>query len=110
MLADWTMSLALDDLPGFTPSRAQGVSSWNLRDVFAGMHRDFPSAYARPHPLVAHAATFGAFSVQGTALRGGSGSVIQLTGGWAGPQILDLRLPGGGVPSTTLRLAVTRVQ
>lgn len=110
MLADWTMSLALDDHAGFNPVRAQRIASWNLQDVFAGMHKDFPSSYPNPHPLAAHAATFGGFSVQNPVLRGGSGAVVDLAGSWAGPQVLELRLPGGGAPSATLRLAVTRVQ
>lgn len=110
IVADWTMSLALDDFTGFSPARDQRVATWNLQDVFAGMHRDFPASYPRPHPLAAHAATFGSFTVQGAALRGGSASLVDVTGTWAGPQVLELRLPGGGVPSAALRLAVTRVR
>ncbi|MBA3891290.1 MAG: hypothetical protein H0X64_12250 [Gemmatimonadaceae bacterium] len=110
MVADWTMSLALDDYPGFLPARDQRVATWNLPDVFAGMHKDFPASYVRPHPLAAYVASFGGFAVQGSALRGGSASMVDLTGAWSGPQVLELRLPGGGVPSSTLRLAVTRIR
>ena len=81
-----------------------------LQDVFAGMHKDFPSTYPRANPLAAYAAAFGGFAVQGSALRGGSASLVDLTGSWAGPQVLELRLPGGGVPSNALRLAVTKVK
>lgn len=110
MLADWSMSLALDDHPQFAAVRDQRIATWNLRDVFAGMNRDFPASYPRAHPLAAHAATFGAFTAQGSALRAGSAAFVQITGGWVGPQVLELRLPGGGAPSPALRLAVTRVQ
>lgn len=109
MLADWTMSLALDDATGFVPARDQRIATWNLHSVFAGMHSDFPATYTRPHPLVAHPASFGSFAVQGSALRGGSASLVDLTGAWAGPQVLEMRLPGGGTPSGSLRLAVTKV-
>jgi hypothetical protein len=110
MVADWSMSLALDDFTGFVPARDHRIATWNLQSVFAGMNKDFPTSYPRPHPLAAHAATFGSFAVQGSALRGGSASMVDLTGAWAGPQVLELRLPGGGVPSSQLRLAVTRVR
>ncbi|HEU5175687.1 MAG TPA: hypothetical protein VFT96_13110 [Gemmatimonadaceae bacterium] len=110
MVGDWTMALALDDYTGLATARPQRVASWNMRDVFRGMNADFREYYPRAQPWPSQTVQFGAFTVQGTSLRGGSGSVVQLAGTWPGSQIVELQLPGGGVPSTTLRLVATRVQ
>lgn len=110
MVADWTMALALDDYTGLSTSRPQHVASWNMRNVFAGMNQDFPDVFTRPYPWPMQTVQFGTFTVQGNSLRGGSGSVVQLGGTWPGSQIVELQLPGGGAPSSTLRLVATRVQ
>lgn len=110
IVADWTMALALDDYPGLAQPEAQKITSWNIRSVFAGMNADFASHYAKAYPIAPHTARFGSFAVQGSGLRGGSGALLELSGTWSGPQVVQVQLPGGGAPSSALRLVVTRIQ
>jgi hypothetical protein len=50
MLADWTLSLAVDDHPlGIIPARAQLTQpSWDVRDIYRGFNADFGSREGSP--------------------------------------------------------------
>ena len=109
IVADWTMAMALDDLAGLSTSRPQRLASWNLRSVYAGMNRDFPDFYTS-YPVRPIPQTFGSFVVQNGSVRAGAGALTELTGTWAGSQVLEIEAAGGGAPSPSLRLVVTRVQ
>lgn len=111
IVPDWTMAYALDDYPGFTPKRAQYVASWNVRAVYAGINRDFPEFYA-PYPTKPNRHAFGTFAVQDGSVRAGASALTELSGSWAGPQVLEIEAAAGGaLPATSpLRLVVTRVQ
>jgi hypothetical protein len=115
MLADWTLSLAVDDHPlGVIPARAQLTQpSWDLRDIYRGLNADFGnregSPFSSPWPLVPRSVAGNAFSVTVAGLRGGSGSFFDLSAP-AGSQLVELQSAGGGVPAATLGLSIVRIQ
>jgi hypothetical protein len=123
LLADWTLASAVDDLPGFTPARAELTEpSWNLRDVFLGAHTDLgpPSGrpaerqrFVEPFPLTPRPLAFGDFAAGaegGITVMAGSAAYFELSGPQSAPQLLDLRGAAGGAPAPTLGLAIVRVQ
>ncbi len=115
-LADWLLSLWLDNYPSFTPAAGLKLSipTWNFRDIFAGMNSDFcasQQAFCRAYPLQPRQVTFGSAYTSGTInLRGGSGAFFELSGTQTGKQLIDIHAPGGAAPASTLRLAIVRVQ
>jgi hypothetical protein len=111
LLADWSLAGALDDLPGFTPARAQlTFPSWNVRDVYAGLNRDFAGSYPAPFPVTPRAVSYGAFTTDAAEVRGGAATLFELSGTPAGEQVIELR-GGNGTPlPPSLRLAIVRVE
>jgi hypothetical protein len=110
MLADWTLASAVDDYPAFTAARPQlRLPSWNTRDVFAGLNRDFASAYPRAFPLAVRPLGYGNFTVDVPGVRAGSAAIFELSGSAPHSQALELRAAGGS-PAATLRMAFVRVQ
>jgi hypothetical protein len=113
---EFMMSLYSDDLPSFTPAPGSRhtIPSWDMRDMFLGMSRDFTRGGQPlpPFPLRMHAAQFGAFAVNVGTLLGGAATFVELSGTPTAAQVIDLRAPGGsGLPiETPLRLAILRVQ
>lgn len=111
MLGHWSMALALDDAPGVTVSNPRlSLPSWNLRDGFAGLNRDFPNTYSSPYPLGIREVKFGAFLAEVPGLRGGTAAFFDLSGAQTGSQVVELRSVGGGEPASNLRLGIVRVQ
>ena len=109
LLADWTLAIAADDYPGVTPARREhSFPSWQTRDIFAGMNRDF-TEFARPIPLATRPVRFGAFT-SSVSLRGGTAAIFELSGTQAATQLLELRSPTGGAPPANTRIAIIRVQ
>jgi hypothetical protein len=115
MLADWTLSLAVDDHPlGIIPARAQLTHpSWDLRDIYRGFNADIGelegTPFPTPWPLVPRSVSGSAFSVTVSGLRGGSGSFFDLSAP-AGNQLVELQSAAGGVPAATLGLSIVRIQ
>lgn len=113
LLAGWNLALAVDDYPLFasTPSNDIQFQTWNFRNVYAGMHTDFPSTFSLAYPLVPAARSFGTFAPTTiTTLRGGGSLWYEISGTQTQPQLLRLESSGGGTPPTTLRMAITRVE
>ncbi|MEJ7810438.1 MAG: Ig-like domain-containing protein [Gemmatimonadaceae bacterium] len=113
LLGDFSLALALDDLPGFTPSRPQlAIPSWNMREIFAGLTADFASQsiFVRSPPLQARALAFGGFASDVATLRAGSAAYFDVAGSQAGKQLIEVRTAGGGDPPSSLRVAVVRIQ
>jgi hypothetical protein len=111
LLAEWSLAMYLDDLPGVTVSSTRlSFPAWQLGDIFAGMRADFPSTYARSYPLVPRALSFGAFDVSVPTINGGSFAMFELSGVASGTQLLELSAPDGSTASPLLRLALVRVQ
>jgi hypothetical protein len=111
MLPDWTLSMALDDYPGFSTTLPNlNMPSWNLRDVFAGLNADFPQFYPAAWPLVVSSRTFGAFTVEGTVLPG-TAKLIAVSGAQGAKQLLELKANGSNADAPAeLRIAIVRVQ
>ena len=111
MLPEWTFALALDDHPSFTTTLPNlRMPSWNLRDVFDGMNRDFPSTFTTSWPFTATLVSFGAFSTQGGVIPGTS-KFYQLSGLQSAKQLIELKASGSGADApASLRIAIVRVQ
>jgi hypothetical protein len=113
---DFMMALYADDVAGLTPlgSARYTIPSWNTRDMFLGISQNFTRG-GEPvpaFPLRVRGVPFGDFTADVATLLGGGAAYVELSGAPSGPQILDLRAPGGtGLPADTpLRLAILRVQ
>lgn len=111
MLADWSLTNAVDDLAGFTPARRQlTFPSWNTADVFAGLASVFPVSFVAS-PLKERAMSFGAFSLHVDKLRAFSSSYFTFAGDQTGSQMLELRGENGvATPPSSLRIAIVRVE
>ncbi|HYX80911.1 MAG TPA: hypothetical protein VE714_00865, partial [Gemmatimonadales bacterium] len=104
---NFTLSLIADDYPNFAAANGAKytVPSWNTRDMFLGMSRDFRDVV--PFPLAKSDQTFGNFTVSVPGIAGGSAAYIELSGPNTGRQLINLSaLPAG----TPIRLGIVRVQ
>ncbi len=112
LLGGWAVSFYADDYPGLaSPSVDIQMPTWNFRSIYAGLNTDFPATYTLPYPLVPQARTFGSFlPVAVTTLRGGGILWYEISGTQTLGQVLRLETNGGGLPSSNLRLAITRLQ
>jgi hypothetical protein len=109
MLADWSLAMAADDYPGMTPARRElSFPSWQTRDIFAAMNRDY-TGFPNPVPLATRPVRFGSFT-GALSLRGGTAAVFELSGTQAATQLLELRTAAGGAPPPNTRIAILRVQ
>jgi hypothetical protein len=111
LLSEYSLAIALDDYPGFTPTDAKySFPSWNLRSVFAGMNADFPNSFPAPAPLQVRSNGFGKFSVDVSGVRGGGFSVLQLSGAQANKQLLEFKSVNGTAFPAQIRVTIVRVQ
>jgi hypothetical protein len=111
LLGEFSLALALDDYPGFTPLDARySFPSWNLRSIFAGMSADFPNSLPNPAPLKVRSNGFGKFNVDVTGVRGGGFSVLQLSGTQANTQLLEFKGANGTAFPAEMRVNIVRVQ
>jgi hypothetical protein len=78
--------------------------------VLRGLSTFNSASYPGTFPLAVRSASFGEFLSQDFALRGWSTAYFELTGTMRAPQLLELRAPGGGPASPTLRLAIVRLE
>jgi hypothetical protein len=107
-LPRWSLSLATAGIPGFQPQQADFTfPSWNVADVFASMHSDFPNSFTLPSPQRISVGT-GSFERPAFALRGGAAAVFELQ---PSSQVRTVQLRGGAGldPSTSVGLAVLRL-
>lgn len=120
MYGEWALALYADDYPGVTFANGRlKFSSWNTRDVFAGLCADLgpctnpastKNLYPVAYPFTPRRVPFGAFSTTVSALAAGSFSSWLISGSQAAPQLLDLRGAAGGDPPGQVRLAIVRIQ
>jgi hypothetical protein len=111
LLSEFSLALALDDYPDFTPVNARySFPSWNLRSVFAGMSADFQKSFANPAPLKVRSSGFGKFGLDVSGVRGGGFSVLQLSGTQASKQLLEFKGVSGTAFPGELRVNIVRVQ
>ena len=113
LIGGWGLALYADDYPGLGTANADViVPTWNLRDIYAGLHADpgWSTRWNTPFPIAPVAVPFGAFETTRTGLRGGAHAYFELSGSLTGAQLLQLRGATGGAPSTNLRLSILRLQ
>ena len=113
LLGNWALSLYTDDYNAAALGNpALQIPSWDLRSIYAGLNTDpNASGFTLAYPLVPQARTFGTFSpVAVTTMRGGGVIWYELTGTQSLAQLLRLETNGGGLPSSSLRIAVARLQ
>jgi hypothetical protein len=106
LLAPWSLILYWDE------PTASGLShpSWDIRDIFQGLHQEYPSTFPATYPLNSRAEDFGAFTAEISELRGGSAVLFELSGTPAGTQILELQGSLGGMPPANLGVAILRTR
>jgi len=111
LIGEWSLAMYLDDLPGFAPAGPRVTfPSWNMSSVFAGMRADFPSTYPRAYPLEPRPLTFGGFEISIPTIGAGSFTMVNLSGGTAERQLLELVSTTGGPPPPNLRVAIARIR
>jgi hypothetical protein len=108
MLADWQLSLATDGVVGRGPD-ANPFPSWNLADVFAGLHADQPGTYTRAHPIQPILVAFGRFAPHPMPMYGGGVRWFELSGTHDKPQMLRLLKEQVG-NAWEVRMTIVRVQ
>jgi hypothetical protein len=112
LVNDWAVAMLMDDYPGFTPANAKySFPSWNSRDIFAGLNRDFGTTFfPRAVPIAPRAAAFGKFSIDVGAVRGGGFAVFEMAGTQSQRQMIEFNgLSGTSFPSD-MRVNIIRVQ
>jgi hypothetical protein len=113
LIGGWGLALFADDYPGLaTPSADIRFPTWNLRDIYAGLNADptWSGRWNTPFPIQPTALQAGSFVTTRSGLRGGAHAYFEIIGTAAGPQMLWLRGPGGATLSSTVRIAVARLQ
>jgi len=113
LLGNWALSLYADDFNATALSNPLlQMPTWNLRSIYAGLNTDpNASGFTLAYPLVPTALTFGTFAPTAvTTLRGGGVVWYEITGTQSQGQLLRLQTNTGGLPSTSLRIAVARLQ
>jgi hypothetical protein len=108
----WGLALFADDYPGLSaPSADIQFPSWNLRDIYAGLNADpaWRGRWDTPYPIQPAQPDAGAFASEGI-LRGGAHAYFELVTTADARQLLNLQALDGGTPSTSVRIAMTRLQ
>lgn len=112
ILADWTLSLAVDDRSSQVEREELTVPTWNVRDIFRGFHRDFGSQgglFGEPYPLDTRSEDYGSFTRSVAGLPGGSGAIFRLTGSGDATQLVEIAPLSGDVLPPELRISVARL-
>lgn len=104
ILADWTLALAADDTPSGGIEREElTVPSWDVRDVYRGLHEDFcpdgdGGLFCEPYPLTTRSQSYGSFSHSVGGLPGGSTAIFRLLGRREVSQLVEIAGSGGELP------------
>jgi hypothetical protein len=114
LMSGFALAIALDDLPGFTPSNPRySMPSWNTRDIYAGLNADFGSGgqfFQKAVPVKIRPASFGKFTVDVSSLNGGGFALFDLAGANTNKQLIEFGgAAGSGFPAE-MRVAIVRVQ
>src|SRR5690625_1194451 len=106
ILVPWSLSLYWSYATGPHLSHP----SWDLHDIFGGLHGDFPDLFPSSYPLMGWKMESPSFTLDVGRLSGGSSALIVLEGESSGTQLLGLTgYGGGGVGSRWIRIAVLRI-
>ncbi len=103
LIGEWQLANYLDDHPDFqdlTAGTGFCYTSWNLREVYASFHQQFPARFPLEYPVEPDLFAGGEYVRTGTLLAG-SGQHLLVEHGASAPA-LDLLLSS---PDTTISLA-----
>jgi hypothetical protein len=109
----WHLSLFTDDWPvsAVAGSRDLQIATWNLPNIFAGLHEQLPGSHPREQPLQTTPLEFGPrVAMNPGAVNGGGAVYYYFTGNRTQAQVLRLTNPAGGRPAASLRVAIARVR
>jgi hypothetical protein len=110
-LGEWSLAMYSSSIPGFVPVNAHlRFPSWNLPDIWQGMHTDLSSVYPSANPFNPRFETYGNFSASLIALEGGGFTIFDLSGNQPARQLIQLQSVNGGDPPGTIRIAIVRIQ
>jgi len=110
-LGEWSLAMYTASIPGFVPVNPHlTFPSWNLPDIWQGMHAGFPPLYPAANPFNPHFETYGNFSEILSPLAGGGFAIFDLSGTQPSRQLIQIQSVTGGDPPSTIRVAIVRIQ
>lgn len=115
LLGGWALTLAADDHPLLAGPASPDIQfpTWNMRNIYSNYNADYAGtgSFSQVYPSVPAQFSFGSFNATTiTTLRGGGVLWYEISGNHTAAQLLRLQTNTGGLPSSTLRVAVTRIQ
>jgi uncharacterized protein YjdB len=111
LVGRWALALYADDRAGLGSRVDLQLASWDVPGIYAGLKTDFASSYPRSVPLVTTTVSFGTIAPTNyTGLVGGGIDYFELAGVHSAAQVMRVQSTTGGAPSSTLRIALLRVQ
>ena len=107
LLTNWSLAMYLDDT---STNPDLSLPTWNTRDIYAGMNKDFGTTnFTKPFPLVPTALGSPTFSVENAGIHAGSFAMYTVPANASAPSTLRLGAPGGtGSAVSDLRVAIVR--
>lgn len=117
LLGEWSLMVASDDRPGFTPANPRlNLATWRSREflagVYAGYSPGYPALFPTAFPLPVRSLGTAAFAQTVPALAAGTTSVFELGAQGGGAQFFSVRASNGTTlpASSTLRVGIVRLQ
>lgn len=113
LLAEWGLTMWVDDLPGFSPPPRLRFTSWDFRTTYGALNQNAPETFDKPFPIEPLTETDGRALIRTGTLRSGSPDYVLLQLN-AGAQAFALDFTdGSGSPLPTAvvpRLTVLRIR
>lgn len=111
ILGLWSLAIAAGAIhvPSGVVPEPLSIPSWDIRDVFSGLHRDLPEYFVSDPPGAVVSLEAGDFDVDIGYLHGGAASLFALRTGQA-TQLLHLSRPGLLPAAESIGLAIVRIQ
>ena len=113
LVAEWGLTVWVDDLPGFSPPPRLRYTSWDLRTTYAAMHMSAPSTIDRPFPIEPPLFTDGRLVTINGILRSGTPNYVLISLAPGAAAFALEFTDGGGLPlpsTATPRLTVIRTR
>lgn len=112
LIGGWTLSLGMAGATGTTGAGTPGrsTSSWDLLDIFEGLHQDLPHYFVEADPRRIQRFDMGGFTADVQLLIGGSGALFEVAGRPGGGQLLEVTHTSGAPVSNVVRVAITRLR
>ena len=112
ILGNWSLAMYLDENAAFAANADVKFPSWDMRDIFGGMHTDFPQAnnFPKTYPLDPQVVTSGDFTIDNSGIHGGSFSPYDLTAVAGNTRAIGIGTSSGGPAPVLFRLVIARIQ